>query len=172
MAKLDSSLYVASYGRVSEKSMILCYWEADQELCRKPVAAWWGNLCIITHCLFLCPQQDMVQRFLIMVAAHPDVSLGFLSFRLDFNQHYKVKEPNMRSPLMSLQQRMHHVWGSTSLLATKLQSVLICLYHRQCCAIWDVFISSDGFASVPSVQFGMLLLNKAFSCWVLTIALM
>ncbi|PVD18317.1 hypothetical protein C0Q70_20866 [Pomacea canaliculata] len=52
---------------------------------------------------------DMVQRFLIMVAAHPDVSLGFLSFRLDFNQHYKVKEPNMRSPLMSLQQRMHHV---------------------------------------------------------------
>ncbi|KAL8625039.1 hypothetical protein ACOMHN_012048 [Nucella lapillus] len=43
--------------------------------------------------------QDMVQRFLVMVTCHPDVSLRFLSFRLDFNQHYKVKEPNTRSPL-------------------------------------------------------------------------
>ncbi|XP_076435742.1 gamma-tubulin complex component 3 homolog [Babylonia areolata] len=43
--------------------------------------------------------QDMVQRFLVMVTSHPDVSLRFLSFRLDFNQHYKVKEPNTRSPL-------------------------------------------------------------------------
>lgn len=43
--------------------------------------------------------QDMVQRFLVMVTCHQDVSLRFLSFRLDFNQHYKVKEPNSRSPL-------------------------------------------------------------------------
>jgi gamma-tubulin complex component 3 len=44
----------------------------------------------------------MVQRFLVMVTAHPDVSLRFLSFRLDFNQHYKVKEPSMRSPLSAI----------------------------------------------------------------------
>lgn len=49
--------------------------------------------------------QDMVQRFLVMVTCHQDVSLRFLSFRLDFNQHYKVKEPNSRSPLAMHRQR-------------------------------------------------------------------
>ncbi|XP_070173338.1 gamma-tubulin complex component 3-like isoform X2 [Littorina saxatilis] len=49
--------------------------------------------------------QDMVLRFLVMVTSHPDVSLRFLSFRLDFNQHYKVKEPTVRSPLAGYRQR-------------------------------------------------------------------
>lgn len=42
--------------------------------------------------------QDMVQQFLIMVTSHQDVSLRFLSFRLDFNEHYKGKEPKLYSP--------------------------------------------------------------------------
>ncbi|KAH9512398.1 Gamma-tubulin complex component 3 [Bulinus truncatus] len=40
--------------------------------------------------------QDTVNRFLKMVASHPDASLRFLCFRLDFNEHYKVREPRGR----------------------------------------------------------------------------
>lgn len=43
--------------------------------------------------------QDMVQQFLMMLTSHQDVSLRFLSFRLDFNEHYKKREPKLRSPL-------------------------------------------------------------------------
>ncbi|KAL3847372.1 hypothetical protein ACJMK2_018287 [Sinanodonta woodiana] len=43
--------------------------------------------------------QDMVQQFLAMVTSHDDVSLRFLSFRLDFNEHYKASDPKYRSPL-------------------------------------------------------------------------
>ncbi|XP_052801228.1 gamma-tubulin complex component 3 homolog isoform X1 [Mya arenaria] len=39
--------------------------------------------------------QDMVQQFLVMVTSHQDVSLRFLSFRLDFNEHYKAREPQL-----------------------------------------------------------------------------
>ena len=41
----------------------------------------------------------MVQQFLVMLTSHQDVSLRFLSFRLDFNEHYKKREPRIRSPL-------------------------------------------------------------------------
>ncbi|XP_021351512.1 gamma-tubulin complex component 3-like [Mizuhopecten yessoensis] len=44
--------------------------------------------------------QDMVQQFLVMLTTHQDVSLRFLSFRLDFNEHYKTKAPQLQSPLM------------------------------------------------------------------------
>uniref|UniRef100_A0A0B6YQK0 Uncharacterized protein n=1 Tax=Arion vulgaris TaxID=1028688 RepID=A0A0B6YQK0_9EUPU len=40
--------------------------------------------------------QDAVKHFLRMVACHPDASLRFLCFRLDFNEHYKVREPRGR----------------------------------------------------------------------------
>ena len=40
----------------------------------------------------------MVQQFLIMLTGHPDINLRFLSFRLDFNEHYKAKQPKQRSP--------------------------------------------------------------------------
>ena len=41
----------------------------------------------------------MIQHFLLMLAEHSDISLRFLSFRLDFNEHYRTKEPRLRSPL-------------------------------------------------------------------------
>ncbi|KAI8743613.1 gamma-tubulin complex component 3 homolog [Biomphalaria glabrata] len=44
--------------------------------------------------------QDTVNRFLKMVASHPDASLRFLCFRLDFNEHYKVREPRGRLSFM------------------------------------------------------------------------
>ncbi|XP_065644166.1 gamma-tubulin complex component 3 homolog isoform X3 [Hydra vulgaris] len=42
--------------------------------------------------------QDMLQDFLVMLNSHSDVSLRFLCFRLDFNEHYKKLEPKLRSP--------------------------------------------------------------------------
>ena len=35
--------------------------------------------------------QNMVQQFLSMLTGHSDISLRFLSFRLDFNEHYNAK---------------------------------------------------------------------------------
>ncbi|KAL5004454.1 hypothetical protein ScPMuIL_017910 [Solemya velum] len=43
--------------------------------------------------------QNMVQQFLKMLTIHQDVSLRFLSFRLDFNEHYKAKDLKQRMSL-------------------------------------------------------------------------
>ncbi|KAK3764128.1 hypothetical protein RRG08_039298 [Elysia crispata] len=42
--------------------------------------------------------QDTVKQFLKMVASHPDASLRFLCFRLDFNEHYKVSSSPLSKP--------------------------------------------------------------------------
>jgi len=41
--------------------------------------------------------KDMIQQFLVMLTRHSDASLRFLSFRLDFNEHYNTKEWRRRS---------------------------------------------------------------------------
>ena len=43
--------------------------------------------------------QNLVEQFLVKLTTHSDVNLRFLSFRLDFNEHYKKKEPRLRSTL-------------------------------------------------------------------------
>ena len=53
----------------------------------------------LTLIQFLFFTQDMVQQLLMMLTSHHDVSLRFLRFRLDFNEHYKKIEPKLRSPL-------------------------------------------------------------------------
>lgn len=46
--------------------------------------------------------QDTVKQFLTMVASHPDASLRFLCFRLDFNEHYNVRKPRGRMSMSRL----------------------------------------------------------------------
>ena len=43
--------------------------------------------------------QDMVRTFLIQLTCSQDSNLQFLSFRLDFNQHYKRKDERIGIPL-------------------------------------------------------------------------
>ena len=43
--------------------------------------------------------QDMMNKFLLMLNNHSDDNLKFLSFRLDFNEFYKSKEPKIRTSL-------------------------------------------------------------------------
>merc|ERR1719187_1544110 len=43
--------------------------------------------------------QDMVRTFLFQLTCSNDQSLQFLSFRLDFNQHYKRKDSRLSRPL-------------------------------------------------------------------------
>lgn len=50
--------------------------------------------------------QDMVKKFLIMLTSHTDVSLQFLSFRLDFNEHYKNRDSRLQTPLTYQHRRM------------------------------------------------------------------
>ncbi|XP_030636105.1 gamma-tubulin complex component 3 [Chanos chanos] len=43
--------------------------------------------------------QGIVQEFLRLLMTSPDESLQFLSFRLDFNEHYKARDPRLRASL-------------------------------------------------------------------------
>uniref|UniRef100_A0A3P8UTE0 Tubulin gamma complex component 3 n=1 Tax=Cynoglossus semilaevis TaxID=244447 RepID=A0A3P8UTE0_CYNSE len=43
--------------------------------------------------------QSIVQQFLVLLMTSPDESLRFLSFRLDFNEHYRAREPRLRVSL-------------------------------------------------------------------------
>ncbi|XP_019959482.1 gamma-tubulin complex component 3 [Paralichthys olivaceus] len=49
---------------------------------------------ILTHCY-----QSSVQQFLVLLMTSSDESLRFLSFRLDFNEHYRAREPRLRASL-------------------------------------------------------------------------
>uniref|UniRef100_A0A8C4RB63 Tubulin gamma complex component 3 n=1 Tax=Eptatretus burgeri TaxID=7764 RepID=A0A8C4RB63_EPTBU len=51
--------------------------------------------------------QAIVQKFLVMLASSTDESLRFLSFRLDFNEHYVRLEPSLRRSLGSRPRSQH-----------------------------------------------------------------
>ncbi|XP_067014379.2 gamma-tubulin complex component 3 isoform X2 [Anabrus simplex] len=42
--------------------------------------------------------QDVVKKFLLLLASHSDVSLQLLSVRLDFNEHYKRTDARLAAP--------------------------------------------------------------------------
>ncbi len=50
--------------------------------------------------------QDMVRTFLLQLAVSGDQALQCLSFRLDFNQHYKRKDARLHQPLTYQASRM------------------------------------------------------------------
>lgn len=54
------------------------------------------------------PSQGVVQQFLVLLTTSSDESLQFLSFRLDFNEHYKAREPRLRVSLGSRGRRSSH----------------------------------------------------------------
>ncbi|XP_060888482.1 gamma-tubulin complex component 3 [Labrus mixtus] len=53
-----------------------------------------SQLRILTHFY-----QSIVQQFLLLLMTSQDESLRFLSFRLDFNEHYRAREPRLRASL-------------------------------------------------------------------------
>ncbi|XP_012712673.2 gamma-tubulin complex component 3 isoform X2 [Fundulus heteroclitus] len=53
-----------------------------------------SELRVLTHFY-----QNTIQQFLVLLMMSPDESLRFLSFRLDFNEHYKAREPRLRASL-------------------------------------------------------------------------
>ncbi|XP_070711849.1 gamma-tubulin complex component 3 [Pempheris klunzingeri] len=53
-----------------------------------------SQLRILTHFY-----QSIVQQFLVLLTTSLDESLRFLSFRLDFNEHYRAREPRLRASL-------------------------------------------------------------------------
>ncbi|XP_059758874.1 gamma-tubulin complex component 3 isoform X3 [Balaenoptera ricei] len=52
--------------------------------------------------------QGIVQQFLVLLTTSPDESLRFLSFRLDFNEHYRAREPRLRVSLGARGRRSSH----------------------------------------------------------------
>lgn len=55
--------------------------------------------------------QGIVQQFLVLLTTSPDESLRFLSFRLDFNEHYRAREPRLHVSLGARDRRSSHTWG-------------------------------------------------------------
>ncbi|XP_077470447.1 gamma-tubulin complex component 3 isoform X1 [Stigmatopora argus] len=53
-----------------------------------------SQLRILTHFY-----QSIVQQFLVLLTTSTDESLRFLSFRLDFNEHYRAREPRLRASI-------------------------------------------------------------------------
>lgn len=53
-----------------------------------------SQLRILTHFY-----QGIVQQFLVLLMTSTDESLRFLSFRLDFNEHYRARDPRLRASL-------------------------------------------------------------------------
>lgn len=68
-----------------------------------------SQLRILTHFY-----QGIVQQFLVLLTTSSDESLRFLSFRLDFNEHYKAREPRLRVSLGTRGRRSSHTWSSRS----------------------------------------------------------
>ncbi|KAM7110730.1 gamma-tubulin complex component 3 isoform 3-T3 [Molossus nigricans] len=62
-----------------------------------------SQLRILTHFY-----QGIVQQFLVLLMTSSDESLRFLSFRLDFNEHYKAREPRLRVSLGTRGRRSSH----------------------------------------------------------------
>ncbi|XP_033290914.1 gamma-tubulin complex component 3 isoform X3 [Orcinus orca] len=62
-----------------------------------------SQLRILTHFY-----QGIVQQFLVLLTTSPDESLRFLSFRLDFNEHYRAREPRLRVSLGARGRRSSH----------------------------------------------------------------
>uniref|UniRef100_A0A9L0SKV5 Tubulin gamma complex component 3 n=1 Tax=Equus caballus TaxID=9796 RepID=A0A9L0SKV5_HORSE len=62
-----------------------------------------SQLRILTHFY-----QGIVQQFLVLLTTSSDESLRFLSFRLDFNEHYKAREPRLRVSLGARGRRSSH----------------------------------------------------------------
>ncbi|XP_055985774.1 gamma-tubulin complex component 3 isoform X2 [Sorex fumeus] len=62
-----------------------------------------SQLRILTHFY-----QGIVQQFLVLLTTSPDESLRFLSFRLDFNEHYRAREPRLRVSVGSRGRRSSH----------------------------------------------------------------
>ncbi|XP_076356423.1 gamma-tubulin complex component 3 homolog isoform X1 [Tachypleus tridentatus] len=58
--------------------------------------------------------QDMVQKFLLMIADHSDPNLRFLSFRLDFNEHYKSRNSRLQTSLTYQHRRRSLLQASIS----------------------------------------------------------
>ncbi|XP_071991684.1 gamma-tubulin complex component 3 isoform X1 [Engystomops pustulosus] len=63
-----------------------------------------SQLRILTHFY-----QGIVQQFLVLLTTSTDENLRFLSFRLDFNEHYKAREPRLRMSLGTRGRRSLHV---------------------------------------------------------------
>nr|CAD7394777.1 unnamed protein product [Timema cristinae] len=58
--------------------------------------------------------QDVVKGFLLMLASQADVSLQLLSFRLDFNEHYKRHDVRLVTPLTYQHRRLSIMTGTVA----------------------------------------------------------
>ncbi|XP_007466430.1 PREDICTED: gamma-tubulin complex component 3 isoform X3 [Lipotes vexillifer] len=78
-----------------ESQRVRAFQESIPRLC--------SQLRILTHFY-----QGIVQQFLVLLTTSPDESLRFLSFRLDFNEHYRAREPRLRVSLGARGRRSSH----------------------------------------------------------------
>ncbi|XP_049773994.1 gamma-tubulin complex component 3-like isoform X1 [Schistocerca cancellata] len=55
--------------------------------------------------------QDLVKKFLLMLTSQPELTLQLLSFRLDFNEHYRRSDSRLNAPLTYQHRRLSELGG-------------------------------------------------------------
>uniref|UniRef100_A0A8C8VJZ5 Tubulin gamma complex associated protein 3 n=1 Tax=Pelusios castaneus TaxID=367368 RepID=A0A8C8VJZ5_9SAUR len=94
--ELEGEWGITASEEEEEKKRIREFQESVPKMC--------SQLRILTHFY-----QGIVQQFLILLTTSSDESLRFLSFRLDFNEHYKAREPRLRMSLGTRGRRSSHM---------------------------------------------------------------
>ncbi|OXB80591.1 UNVERIFIED_CONTAM: hypothetical protein H355_014934 [Colinus virginianus] len=94
--ELEGKWGVTASEEEEEKKRIKEFQDSIPKMC--------SQLRILTHFY-----QGIVQQFLVLLTTSSDESLRFLSFRLDFNEHYKAREPRLRVSLGSRGRRSSHM---------------------------------------------------------------
>jgi gamma-tubulin complex component 3 len=69
--------------------------------------------------------QDVVKKFLLMLASQSEVSLQLLSFRLDFNEHYKRLDSRLTAPLTYQHRRLSEMGSGKNVPGISQQKVRI-----------------------------------------------
>jgi len=99
-ARVSSRGAEGTYGTTEEEEQL----ENDRrrDFVKSTLAAAKANLRIVS-----LSYQDMVRTFLFQLTCSNEESLQCLSFRLDFNQHYKKKDSRISRPLTFANKRMN-----------------------------------------------------------------
>jgi len=66
-----------------------------------------------------------VKKFLLMLASQSEVSLQLLSFRLDFNEHYKRLDSRLTAPLTYQHRRLSEMGSGKNVPGISQQKVRI-----------------------------------------------
>ncbi|GLG92787.1 Gamma-tubulin complex component 3, partial [Gryllus bimaculatus] len=106
--------------------------------------------------------QEQVKNFLLELADHPNNNLQLLSFRLDFNDHYKRREPRLVAPYTYQHRRLSEMGHRVSLTGAASPALNWMTPSFKVNAVWvHLYCASmRNFKIIPSYYFCFLHLSQ------------